>query len=279
MSRIFDPRITPARSDLAAEKLRGKITAEKFVSGKSFSVITETANLLAKPQLDQSLQSQLLFGEKFVCYESKNGWAWGQSVRDGYVGYVQLSALKDQVQQPDYWVNALRTPVFSQPNLKSPIEGYLHRNSQVHISKTNGQYCHVGMGWVAKCDIQAITSHAEDWVEVAKTYLHSPYVWGGRSSFGLDCSALIQNSLQAAGISCPRDSDMQEQQLGTAISTSDFIRGDLLFWKGHVGVMICHDNFLHANASAMKTVIEPVSKAISRIEKTAGPITSVRRFC
>ncbi|MBL4618301.1 MAG: C40 family peptidase [Robiginitomaculum sp.] len=278
MSQQFDPRITPARSDLAAEHLRGIVTAEKFVSGNTLSVITEMSDLLAQPKLDQSLQSQLLFGEQFVCLESKDGWAWGQSVRDGYVGYVRASALQEQTAIPDHWISSLRTPVFSQANLKSPIVGYLHRNSQIHISKTSDDYCHVGMGWVAKCDIQAINSPAEDWVEVAKTYLHSPYVWGGRSSFGLDCSALIQNSLQAAGISCPRDSDMQEEQLGKPVRTSDFTRGDLLFWKGHVGVMVCRDNFLHANAASMKTVIEPVSEAINRIEKTAGPITSIRRF-
>ncbi|MCF6292201.1 MAG: NlpC/P60 family protein [Robiginitomaculum sp.] len=278
MSRGFDARITPARADLAAEHLRGKVSAEKFVSGNTMSVITETADLLAKPQLDQSLQSQLLFGEEFVCYESKDGWAWGQAVRDGYVGYVQLTALSEHSKKPDNWVSALRTPVFSQANLKSPINGYLHRNSQVSVSKTSGEYCHVGIGWVSKLHIQAIKTNLPDWVETAKTYLHTSYVWGGRSSFGLDCSALIQNSLQAAGIDCPRDSDMQEAQLGTKIENSDFIRGDLLFWKGHVGVMVCEDNFLHANAAAMKTVIEPVSEAINRIKKTAGELTCARRF-
>ena len=282
MSKAFDPRTTPARADLAADFLQGQISARKFVAGRKLRVQAMVADMVAAPDENQSLQTQLLFGEEIIVYEKKNGWAWGQAVVDGYVGYVNADALALKEQEPDYRVCSLRTAVFCQPDVKAPVSGFLHCNSLVQVEARQGNFGKVSDGWVFWGDLAPINTVAPDWVEVAHKYLHAPYVWGGRSSFGLDCSALVQNALLAAGSSCPRDSDMQEAVLGEPVSLSKMdtglLRGDLVFWPGHVGIMLDHKQFLHANAYHMATVIEPLTAAISRIQKTSGSVRSIRRL-
>jgi len=282
MNKNYDPRITPIREDLAADFLRDVLPAKAYVPGKKFQIEAMVADLVAKPQSEQSLQSQLLYGEEFTVYEQKNGWSWGQAGVDDYVGYVRTSALTAEYQPPDHRVIALRTAVFSKPDLKSPIYEYLHCNSLVSVTQIRDSFRKTQTGWVHCGDLAALSHQEFDWVVVAQKYLHAPYVWGGRSSFGLDCSALVQNALLAAGVSCPRDSDMQEASLGEPVVEADKLdhlrRGDLVFWDGHVGIMLDAEQLLHANAYHMATTIEPLSAAIGRIQKTSGSVSSIRRF-
>lgn len=278
MSQPFDPKRTPARADLAADFLHGKVPAKKFVTGTSYQVNSLVADLVFCPTPNQTLETQLLFGEPFIGYENKNGWIWGQATRDGFVGYVGASHLVLAGPKPDHWVSALRTPIYSYPDLKAPIDGYLHRNSQVCVTGYDDHYRNIGLGWVHDGDLQPQAKPADDWVEIAQSYLHTPYLWGGRSSFGLDCSALVQNALHATGIACPRDSYMQQADLGKTLQLDDLRRGDLIFWKGHVGLMLSEDQFLHANAHHMATAIEPVQTAIDRLINTAGPVIAVQRL-
>ncbi len=278
----FDPRLTPARPDLAADFLQGQVEAKAFVAGEANRVNRPVVGLYASADDQTQLQTELLFGEEFVVYERKNKWAWGQANRDGFVGYVRADALALDLPRPDHWVCALRTPLYQWPDLKAPVNGFLHQNSLVSVLGQDDHYVDTGVGWVHVGDLKPEGNWRPDFVQTALAYLHTPYVWGGRSSIGLDCSALVQNALMAAGQPCLRDSDMQEASLGAKVELADDLsnlrRGDLLFWKGHVGLLVDVKTLLHANAHHMATAAEPVAGAIERIKKTAGPVQSVRRL-
>ena len=124
------------------------------------------------------------------------------------------------------------------------------------------------------------TDNETDFVAVAERFLGTPYLWGGKTALGLDCSGLVQVALTACGVSCPRDSDMQEEALGTAVAAdpSALLRGDLIFWKGHVAIVRGPDSLLHANAHHMAVAIEPVAQAVARIRDAGSEITSIRRI-
>jgi cell wall-associated NlpC family hydrolase len=279
-----DPRLTPARPDLAAEFLRGTLNAARYVAADEMQVCTPLARLYAVPNAKTMVQTELLLGERFDVYEQKNGWAWGQAGRDGFVGFLHADALEAATQKPDHQISALRTPIFSEPDLKAPIHGYAHANAQFFCHGKTDRYLDLGTGkgWVFAHHTQPIDTFCSDWVAQAEQYLHTPYVWGGRSSFGLDCSALVQLALQAGGIHALRDSDMQQDNLGKPIAIREdltgLLRGDLVFWKGHVGIMLDTEQFLHANAWHMRVAREPLAKAVARIQKTAGAITAIRRL-
>lgn len=275
----YDRRITPARADLAAEHLKGKVDAPRYAEAKTFQVIRGRAALRAKPSDDGGLDTELLFGERLNVYDIADGWAWGQSLQDDYVGYARADALSDNVFAADHRVTAQMTPVFPSADLKKPVRDFLPLNAQVKIESREGVYARIGANaFVFAGHLAPINEVATDWVEVAERFLRVPYVWGGKTAAGLDCSGLIQTSLQAAGIKCPRDTDMQERGVGHSIDRNNLKRGDLVFWKGHVGVMLDRTRLLHANAFHMEVRIEPLSEAVARIEKIAGAITSVKRL-
>ncbi len=281
---IYDLRITPARADLAASSLRGTVKATHYADAQDMQVCVSLAPLYGAPDATTMLQTELLLGERFDVYEQKNDWVWGQARRDGYVGYMPTNKLGALANAPDHRISALRTPVFATPDLKAPILGYVHENSIFMCAGKEGRYLKLAPdnGWVFAKHAAPLDAIVADWVSHAQAYLGAPYVWGGRSSFGLDCSALVQNALQAGGIAAPRDSDMQEKALGKAVTIqgdlSGLFRGDLVFWKGHVGIMLDGKMFLHANAHHMKVVHEPLSEAVARIKKTTGAITAIRRL-
>ncbi|MBU6373387.1 MAG: C40 family peptidase [Alphaproteobacteria bacterium] len=277
----FDPRRTPARADLAAAHLRGQIEAPRYAEGALHQVTAAVAPLRAKPDIDAEQETQLLFGEVFTVYDEADGYAWGQSQLDGYVGYVDVEALSAPVVPATHKITALRTYVFSRASLKSAPHYLLSLNARVTPEAQEGRYVKlVRSGWVPAIHIAPLDHAEPDWVAVAERFLGSPYQWGGRESLGLDCSGLVQTALHAAGLACPRDSDMQERELGraAAIDLDALQRGDLICWKGHIGVMLDGVRLLHANAHHMATAIEPVKEAVARIAQTAGPVTSVRRL-
>ncbi|PHS25190.1 MAG: peptidase P60 [Robiginitomaculum sp.] len=280
----FDPRLTPARDDLAAEKLRTSVQAACYVEAQPMQVCVPLARLYGAPDARTMLQTELLLGEGFEVYEQKNGWVWGQASRDGYVGYVEALALSDAVTGPDHQICVPRTPIFARPDLKAPIGDYAHGNTVFACTAQEDLYVQLGpdKGWVFARHAVPLGEKSPDWVRVAEAYEHTPYVWGGRSSFGLDCSALVQNALQAGGVAALRDTDMQVKTLGTPIPVHEDLsglhRGDLIFWKGHVGIMLDAHIVLHANAWHMAVAREPLAEAVARIKKTAGGITAIRRL-
>jgi hypothetical protein len=277
----FDKRITPARPDLAASHLRGKVEAARFVEGELATVVAGIAGIRPHPDSLASLDTQALFGERCLVYERRDGWAWVQLVRDDYVGYVHENALRmGGLREANLRVVALRAPVFSKADLKSPIGGFLPLNAEVTGESRSGDYVSVGDGaWLSVRHAVDMTVLQSDWVATAERILGAPYLWGGKTPDGLDCSGLIQTALHAAGQFCPRDTDMQERALGMALPENTKLRrGDLVFWKGHVGVMRNETELLHANAHHMAVAIEPLAEAIARIAAKGTTVSSIRRL-
>ena len=280
----YDRRITPFRPDLADARLQGQVEAERFETGTVRRVVASSAALRRTPSPEAGYETEVIFGECVTVYDEHEGWAWGQLHTDGYVGYLSAEALGSADTAPTYKIAALRTFVYPGPSLKLPVSGHLTLNSQVAVAGMEGEYARLATGgFVHIAHLAPLDAREPDFVAVAERFVGTPYLWGGRTSLGLDCSGLVQTALAAAGIAAPRDSDMQEESLGTQVEMrpdlSGLQRGDLVFWKGHVGVMLDAERLLHANGYAMATAVEPLAVAEERIRtKSYGPITSIRRL-
>lgn len=270
----FDKRMLPSKDGLTDQAFEGLIRARSYVPGQILSCYDAKAPILEEPQFGAEQVDQLLMGERFKVIERKHDFYWGQALRDGYVGYVPARAFRDHWYLPTHYVSTLRTYVFASPNLKSSILCALSLNALVNVSAVEGKFSYINdMGWVFTEHLSGFDQFASDFVSVAENYINAPYQWGGRESIGLDCSGLLQQALYAAGFGCPRDADMQSK-LGVALDVnvneaghvSGLKRGDLVFWKGHVAIMINEDEIIHANAFHMKVAIEPLKTAIKRIE-------------
>lgn len=276
-----DRRLTPARPDLAAEHLRGTIEAPRYAPGRAMRVIEATAALRRAPAPDAPLDTEALHGETVTIYEfTDEGWAWGQLDHDGYVGWMPSSALIDAPVAPTHRVATLRTFLYPGPSIKLPPVAALSLGSRVAVERMQGDFAVTPHGAIFARHLVPIGEIEPDFVAVAERFVGVPYLWGGRTSLGLDCSGLAQVSLGAAGIAAPRDSDMQEHALGRPLPPDAALRrGDLVFWKGHVGIMRDAVTLLHANGHFMLVTSEPLAEAVARIEaKGGGPVTSARRF-
>ena len=276
----LDPRLTPARPDLAAAHLRGLIEAPRYAEGRAMRITAASAPLRRAPRPDGPLDTEALFGETAVVYDEAEGWAWAQLACDKYVGYLPSAALGAPV-EPTHKVAAVRTHAYPGPKIKLPPRFALSLGARVAVVREDGPFAVSSDGlylWAAH--LADLASPARDFVGVAERFLETPYLWGGRTSEGIDCSGLVQTALSAAEIPCPRDSDMIEAALGAPVAPDGpLLRGDLVFWKGHVGVMRDGATLLHANGWHMKVVSEPLAQARTRIASTGGgEITSVRRL-
>lgn len=262
---MSDARLTLARDDLADQALQGLVKAARFDKTKAFHCAVPAAAVRRAPDAEAEQLDQLLFGETFRALESKGGWAWGQAGRDGYVGHVRLDDLEAGAVAATHRVSALRAYAFSRPDLKSRPVALLSFNALVAVEAEEGKYLKAeGSGWIAAVQLAPIGLHETDPAAVAERFLGAPYQWGGRESLGLDCSGLVQQALHACGRYCPRDSD-QQQALGHGVAATHLVRGDLVFWKGHVGMMLDSARLLHANAFHMQVAIEPLAEAVARI--------------
>jgi cell wall-associated NlpC family hydrolase len=277
--RAFDPRLTPARADLAAKKLEGKVAAARYVEGHSFEVIEPQAPLRGEPAPDAPLVTEALKGERVTIYDSNaEGWAWGQLAADGYVGWLPANALAPAGAEPTHKVAALRTFAFPGPSIKLPPVEALPLGARLAIAHFDDRMAVTQSGsYVPAPHLAPVESYEPDFIAVAERFLGVPYLWGGKTALGLDCSGLVQVALTACGTSCPRDSDMQEESLGAAADVSDVRRGDLIFWKGHVAIARDRSSLLHANAFHMAVAVEPIGDAIARIRSAGFEVTCVRR--
>jgi cell wall-associated NlpC family hydrolase len=277
-----DPRLTPVLGDTAAAHLKGSVEAKHFVEGQPMQVATSHAGLRASPGPDAEQVNQALFGETITVYVRDNGWAWGQLEVDGYVGWMQLAQLTDIVRIPTHRVAAVRSLIFSAANLKSPPLVRLSMGAQVTLGEAANGFRKVeGSGWIWSGHIAPVDEFETDFVSVAERFIGSPYLWGGRESDGIDCSGLVHVAKAACGVRILRDSDMQRASVGERTGEGPDLpplqRGDLIFWKGHVGIMMDADRLLHANAWHMSTEIEPLADAVARIRPVAGEVIEVRR--
>lgn len=284
MTAILDRRLTPARPDLAARHLDGKVEALAFADPIPMRVVTPSAPLRREPRPDAPLDTEALTGESVRVYEQHEGWAWGQLVGDSYVGYLPEDCLAGDAPVPTHRVSALRTFVYPGASIKLPPLEALSIGAGLAITGESGDFLTTGRGgYIFRQHLCPRDQHEPDFVAVAERFLHVPYFWGGKTSLGLDCSALVQLSLAAAGVAAPRDSDMQEQGLGDLVTVDDSLgglrRGDLVFWKGHVGIMTDPDTLLHATAFTMSVISEPLRPARDRIlAGKGGPITAIKRL-
>ena len=230
------------------------------------------------PSLDAEQLDQLLFGERFDVVEIVDGFAWGQAARDGYVGWVEAAALSPRLLEATHRVTALRTFAFAEPSIKAPARGPFSLNALVTVSEIEAGLAFVeGAGWAPLGHLTPVGAAFAEPADTAERLLGTPYLWGGRDSLGIDCSGLIQQALFAAGRACPRDSDLQAR-LGTPTPIETLARGDLVFWRGHVGMMLDGSRLLHANAHHMAVAVEPLAEAVARIALSGGPPAAFRRL-
>ena len=278
----LDKRLTPARPDLAAEALIGVVDAPRYVAGEERIIFDGSADLRREPVPDAPLDTEALHGEIFTVYDQdEEGWSWGQLKRDGYVGFMPSKALTHDLATPTHRVHVLRSFLFGGPSIKLPPMATLSMGSRLTIIGTKDQFAITHRGHYVIADhLKAVDALESDFVFVAERFIGIPYFWGGKTSIGLDCSGLVQVSLDAAGIAVPRDTDMQEKAVGERLPLdAELKRGDLIFWKGHVGIMRDKSELLHASGHQMLVVSEPLAEAVQRIEaKGAGPMTSIRRI-
>lgn len=275
----LDPRIHPFRPEIAASYLQGQVEAERFVEGVRHQLSEPVSSLHPAPSHDARFMSEALLGERMMIYETnEEGWAWGQLETDGHVGWVSANSLGLNGPAPTHKVTALRAIAFPGPDIKMPPIASLPMGAQLTIVRQDERFAITASGWhVPEAFVAPIKARQPNFVAVAEQFLGAPYLWGGKTSLGLDCSGLVQVSLQAAGIGCPRDSDMQELALGKPSSLASLRRGDLVFWKGHVAIARDPESLIHANAYHMKVAIEPAAEAIARIKATGDEITAVKR--
>ena len=278
----FDPRLTPAREDLAADFLRAVVEAGRYEKGDRKAVTAPRAPLHGSPDSNSQMTTELLMGERFTVYEEKDGWAWGQSERDDYVGYLPADALGVAGAAPDMKVGTLRTFIYAEADLKSRVLGLISMGTPLATTGAEGDFTALESGGYVFSSHLLPADHVEpDYLTTAIRFVGTPYLWGGRTSLGLDCSGLVQIALQAAGIDCPRDSDMQAKGLGEAVDpmAPRLERGDLVFFPGHVGMMIDEGTLLHANAWDMMVSPHPLRYVIAEISKKHDqPVTAVRRI-
>jgi len=283
---MLDRRLNAYRPDLADERLTGQVEAARFTTGTLMQVSASVVDLRSEPRMDSGPQTQMIFGDRVRVFEEMDGWSWMQAERDGYTGYVSAAALEQLAGTETHLVIVPRTFVYPGADLRFPHTMALSLGSRVRIvgaAETRGtKYAILESGEaLIASHLAPVSEHAADYVAVAETLLHTPYLWGGTSGFGIDCSGLVQLSMWVAGREVLRDSDMQQNTLGEIVepdaSYSNLKRGDLVFWKGHVAICASPDMLIHASGHTMTVTLEPLQDAIKRIAYLYDLPTLIRR--
>jgi hypothetical protein len=282
-----DKRLTPGRQDIADISLKDHFPSDQYVEGSVSECIIGNSALRDAPNPSARRTTELLFGEHFNILEEKDGWAWGQAQYDKYVGYIPAIALKPISHNVHARVSSPLTWAYSEADLKShPIRGLSMGAClpEPKEEKLNG-FCHFpDIGWVWNKYVTPLNKNL-DFMILAEKFLDAPYLWGGKTALGIDCSGLTQITLGLAGVPLPRDTDQQELALGHEFNLPDWqdtgalTRGDMVFFPGHVGLMVDDKNIIHANATHMATTINPLKEVIDIVARqNKTPVTSVKRI-
>ncbi|MFV0408692.1 MAG: C40 family peptidase [Paracoccus sp. (in: a-proteobacteria)] len=269
---MSDRRLTPATERVALSSLRGVLDRPGYTDGFRARITAPLAELLVRP--DGPRDRQLNFGADVTVIETRDGWAFVQAARDGYVGWVEEADLSREIPQITHRVSAPATHIYPEPDIKLRELASLSLNARLSVVEIQGSFARLAQGgWVP---VQAISDRfAADSVELAESLMGTPYLWGGNSRGGIDCSGLMQAALHGCGLACPGDADLQE----AAFKPVDEIhRGDLLFWPGHVAMACGDGRMVHATAWQMRVIHEDIGHAIARIEAAGdGPFRGARR--
>jgi cell wall-associated NlpC family hydrolase len=279
---IPDPRRHAYRADLADARLKGLIEAERYVQGEPRQVIAPSLPLRREARFDSILETEALKGETVTVFAESEGWAWVQIDRDLYVGYMPSEGLSASIVEPTHRVATLRTYVYPEPDGKSPPLALLSLNALFTVKAEEDKFLALeDGGYVFARHALPAGEVVDDPVTVAEAFLGTPYLWGGRTSIGLDCSGLVQLAFEAGGYMAPRDADMQAAEFGDLIDWregTELRRGDLVFWEGHVSIMTSGTHLLHANAFHMAVEIESFAEASARIREAGYEVIGVRRL-
>lgn len=277
----LDRRITPFRDDLAAEHLRGVVEAPRYAEAARYRVIAPSVPLRRGRDAMLGYETELLNGELIDVYELHDGWAWGQTVIDGYVGFLPASAL-GPARLATHRVAALRSFLYPGPSIKTSPLCALPNGARVMVESIEDRFARTPEGYLFAAHLAPVDQISADPVAEAERFIGIPYLWGGKTSLGIDCSGLVQSVSLACGIAAPRDSDMQEQSLGTALAIpndpQNYQRGDLLFWPGHVALCQGSGQMVHATAYSMSVISEPISPALERIAGQGALLRTARRL-
>lgn len=279
---VLDMRLNAYRADLADVRLKGSVQAERYADGEAAQVAAPVADLKSAPRDDAGVDHQLLLGDLVRMFERANGWAWVQAERDGYVGYMSETALAGPRQTPTHLVAVPRSFAYPDDDLKSAPALPLSMGCAVAVAgqteRRGTDYATLATGHsVIAGHLRPLDQPAADFVGVIESLERTPYLWGGTSGFGVDCSGIIHLAMRMAGRTVLRDTDMQERSLGAEIDGTDLRRGDLVFWKGHVAIMTDAEMAIHASGHSMLVTREPVADAVARIKRLYGAPTSFRR--
>lgn len=273
---MTDRRFHPANDRVAYSGLAGQVAGVELTDGAPRRVTSTVADLRAAP--GGARDRQLLFGSAFLVLEVRDGWAFGQSREDGYVGYVLDASLGPPV-APTHRVSARSTHAYDAPDVKAQDVMALSFGSALRIVSETATHMETSDGlFVPKPHLRGADRPFSDAATVAQLFFGAPYLWGGNSAFGIDCSGLVQIACRAAGGLAPPDSDLQAAELGTLLAPdAPLQRGDLVFWSGHVGLMVDAETLIHANAHHMAVAYEPLDAAIARIQAQEGKAVTARR--
>jgi len=266
---MMDRRTTPANGRVAHAGLMGRVEAERFVEGEWASVVVPLANLLAAPEGVRD--RQLLLGDRVLVLDRRDQYAFVQAAKDGYCGYVEEACL-GQDQSATHWVAVPATHLYGTASIKKIERAMLSLGARLSISKIDGKFAETTDGrFVPATHLLPIGEVLDDPASVAEMFLGTPYLWGGNSRSGIDCSGVVQASLLACGKACPGDSDLQYEALGAPVDEgSGYRRGDLFFWKGHVAMAVDGERIIHANGFRMAVTYEGIAEALQRISEQEG---------
>ncbi|MEI4472698.1 C40 family peptidase [Frigidibacter sp. MR17.24] len=273
-----DRRTTPATPRVAHASLRGVVEAKHFTEGEPARVTAPLVDLLAAP--GGARDRQLLFGDRVTVIERRQGWAFLIAAKDGYCGWLAEAALGPDA-QPTHRIAGRSTHCYPEPSLKSRAAGALSFGATLTVTGESGKFVETAEGWfVPRAHVAPVAELETDPVAVAEKFLGTPYLWGGNSAEGIDCSGLVQAALLSCGLPCPGDSDLQAAELGHEVSkTGDWRRGDLFFWPGHVAMAIDGAHLVHANGFRAAVSHEGIEMCLARIDAAGeGPLLAVKRL-